>query len=146
MRAACKTARLPDLHVENWRQMTVAIVKTKFAADADLFPHDGSERDDDGREGIDPAVVFMAVQRNHSIRTSNRAYANNHHVSHRGGLWDGLVRQGFAASMLWQQFWGVDAVCQRPGRSTPRLTSSAAESTALAQRQVTPVWTETELL
>jgi superfamily II DNA or RNA helicase len=146
MRAACKTARLPDLHVENWRQMTVAIVKTKFAADADLFPHDGSERDDDGREGIDPAVAFMAVQRNHSIRTSNRAYANNHHVSHRGGLWDGLVRQGFAASMLWQQFWGVDAVCQRPGRSTPRLTSSAAESTALAQRQVTPVWTETELL
>jgi hypothetical protein len=64
---------VPRLHVANWRQITVAIVKTKFASQIECFdPNDG----DEDAEEMDPIIRSMTDQRNHKTRTVNRAYAN----------------------------------------------------------------------
>jgi hypothetical protein len=49
-------ACIPRLHVANWRQITVAIVKTKFASQIECFdPDDG----DEDAEEIDPIIRSM---------------------------------------------------------------------------------------
>ena len=64
---------MPRLHVANWRQITVAIVKTKFASQIECFdPDDG----DEDAEEMDPIIRSMTDQRNHKTRTVNRAYAD----------------------------------------------------------------------
>jgi len=106
LEAACVRAQVPRLHTSNWRQITVAIVKTKFAADALGF--DLEDADEDGEE-IEADIKIMTEQRNHKTRTVNRAYANSTPSSATfANVYDGLVRKGLRASQLWQAFWGVD--------------------------------------
>lgn len=94
------------LHISNWRQMTVAIVKTKFAGHIGYFEDDD---DDEDAEEADPDVRVMTKQRNHKTRTVNRAYANQAAPTF-GNVWDGLLRMNLRASTLWQDFWGVDII------------------------------------
>ena len=94
---ACVRACVPRLHVANWRQITVAIVKTKFASQIECF--DPDEGDEDAEE-IDPTIRSMTEQRNHKTRTVNRAYANQAGAVF-ANLWDGKVRMGLQASTLW---------------------------------------------
>ncbi|KAK4902397.1 hypothetical protein LTR49_027085 [Elasticomyces elasticus] len=83
---------IPRLHTSNWRQITVAIVKTKFAADVLCF--DLEHCDEDGEE-IEADIKIMTEQRNHKTRTVNRAYANNTPSSATfANVYDGLVRKG----------------------------------------------------
>jgi len=104
--AACVRAQIPRLHIANWRQITVAIVKTKFAGDIGCFEMD--DADEDGEE-IAPDVRTMTEQRNHRTRTVNRAYANQAPSSSTfANLYDGLIRRGLRASQLWQAWLGVD--------------------------------------
>lgn len=106
--AACVRASIPRLHVQNWRQITVAIVKAKFAGDTHCF--DIGDADPDGEE-IDEDIRAMTEQRNHRTRTVNRAYANTAPSNTTfANLYDGLVRKGLRASELWQAFWGVDVI------------------------------------
>lgn len=70
---ACARACVLRLHVANWRQISVAIVKTKFASRIECF--DPNEDDEDAEE-IDATIRGMTEQRNHKTRTVNRAYAN----------------------------------------------------------------------
>ncbi|OQN95159.1 hypothetical protein B0A48_18856 [Cryoendolithus antarcticus] len=63
-------ARIPRLHVSSWRQITVAIVKTKFAS------HIGVSEvnvDDQDAEEIEEDIRIMTRQRNHKTQTVNRA-------------------------------------------------------------------------
>ena len=62
-----------QLHIANWRQIIVAIVKTKFASQIECFDPDDSNED---AEEIDLIIRSMTNQRNHKTRTVNRAYAN----------------------------------------------------------------------
>ncbi|KAM0721351.1 hypothetical protein Q7P37_002275 [Cladosporium fusiforme] len=63
-------ACVPRLHVANWRQISVAIVKTKFASHIEYF--DPDEGDEDAEETA-PIIRIMTDQRNHKTRTVNRA-------------------------------------------------------------------------
>ena len=46
-------ACIPRLHIANWRQIIVAIVKTKFASQIECFDPDDSDKD---AEEIDPII------------------------------------------------------------------------------------------
>ena len=70
---ASTRACIPRLHVANWRQITVAIVKTKFASQIACF--EANEDDEDAKE-MDEAIQIITRQRNHKTQTVNRAYAN----------------------------------------------------------------------
>ncbi|KAK0773172.1 hypothetical protein LTR75_017205 [Friedmanniomyces endolithicus] len=96
----------PRLHVANWRQMTVAIVKTKFASHISCF--EPEDHDEDAEE-MDDTIRAMTKQRNHKTQTVNRAYANQTGASF-GNVWDGLIRMNLRASSLWQDFWGVETL------------------------------------
>ena len=109
MEQACTRASTSRLHIANWRQMTVSIVKMKFAADLICFKVDGADDDDDDEAGeeIEADIRAMTKQRNHSTRTVNRAYANQQNAQF-GNVWDGLIRRNLRASALWRDLWGLD--------------------------------------
>ena len=118
MGQACARAGIPRLHIANWRQMTVNIVKTKFAADIGCFDVDDAAGGEDGEE-IDTDVQVMTKQRNHGTRTVNRAYANQHN-SNFGNVWDGLIRRNLRASTLWKDLWGLDQLLGSPAAGKKR--------------------------
>ena len=93
-------ASIPRLHVSSWRQITVAVVKTKFASQIGVF--EANIDDEDAEEGEDD-IRIMTRQRNHKTQTVNRAYANQTGASF-GNVWDGLIRMALRASTLWQDF------------------------------------------
>lgn len=103
---ASDRAQIPRLHIANWRQMTVAIVKTKFASQIGVFEIDPT--DEDGEE-MEDDIRILTRMRNHKVGTANRAYANQQGATF-GNVWDGLVRMGHRASTLWQDFWGVNLI------------------------------------
>jgi hypothetical protein len=111
---ASTRAEIPRLHISNWRQLTVSIVKTKFAGYIGCFEED--EEDEDAEE-IEVDIHAMTKQRNHTTQTVNRAYANQT-GSAFGNVWDGLVRMGLRASTLWQDFWGVEMIVSESGLGT----------------------------
>lgn len=98
MEAACARAEVPRLYIANWRQMTVAIVKTKFAADIAYFNVADAPKGDDAEEP-DEDIRAMTRQRNHTCRTANIAYANGNSLNF-GNVWDGVIRRGLRASTL----------------------------------------------
>ena len=114
MEQACSRASVPRLHIANWRQMTVNIVKTKFAADVGCFEVDDGANDEDAEE-IEADIRIMTKQRNHSTRTVNRAYANQHNANF-GNVWDGLIRRNLRASTLWKDLWGLDQLLGPAGK------------------------------
>ncbi|HEY0934969.1 MAG TPA: DEAD/DEAH box helicase, partial [Trebonia sp.] len=114
MEQACARASVPRLHIANWRQMTVNIVKTKFAADVGCFEVDDRADDEDAEE-IEADIRAMTQQRNHSTRTVNRAYANQHNANF-GNVWDGLIRRNLRASALWRDLWGLDQLLGPAGK------------------------------
>jgi superfamily II DNA helicase RecQ len=116
--AACARAEVPRLHLSNWRQMTVAIVKTKFAANVACF--DVDEVGEEDAEEIEDDIKAMTKQRNHTSRTVNRAYVNQNDASF-GNVWDGLIRRSLRASTLWQDFWGLDSLLKGPSSKRGRL-------------------------
>ena len=116
---ASTRACVPRLHVANWRQITVAIVKTKFASQIACFEADD---DDEDAEEMDEVVRTMTRQRNHKTQTVNRAYANQT-GSVFSNLWDGQIRMGLRASTLWQDFWGVETIMK--GRKRTRAESES---------------------
>jgi hypothetical protein len=93
-------ACVPRLHVANWRQIIVAIVKTKFASRIECFDPDNGDED---VEEMDPIIRSITNQRNHKTRTVNRAYTNQAGAVF-SNLWDGKVRMGLQALTLWQDF------------------------------------------
>ena len=136
-------AGIDRLHIANWRQMSVAIVKTKFATDGAIFADD---TDDEDGEEAETSIRAMTKQRNHTTRTVNRAYANAAGPAF-ANAWDALVRKGDLASTLWQDFWGV----ARLGRGKTRARESVGES-SIAKRvdaglpRQPPTYTPEELL
>lgn len=112
---ASDRAEIPRLHIANWRQMTVAIVKTKFAAHIGCFEMDP---DDEDAEEIEDDIRILTKMRNHKTRTVNRAYANQTGANF-GNVWDGLIRMGLRASTLWQDFWGLSIMVRDRKRLLP---------------------------
>jgi superfamily II DNA helicase RecQ len=123
---ASTRAGIPRLHVANWRQMTVAIVKTKFTSHLGLFEADDADED---AEEMEDDIRAMTKQRNHKTQTVNRAYANQTGAAF-GNVWDGLIRMALRASTLWQDFWGVEIILKptAPAEGDPesRLTKRIA--------------------
>ena len=135
-------ACVPRLHVANWRQITVAIVKTKFASQIECFdPDDG----DEDAEEMDPIIRSMTDQRNHKTRTVNRAYANQAGAVF-SNLWDGKVRMGLQASTLWQDFWGVETVLKRKKRGRTEEESRLTKRVAKGIYRPRKPWSSEALL
>ncbi|KAI7188222.1 hypothetical protein KC363_g5596 [Hortaea werneckii] len=135
-------ACVPRLHVANWRQITVAIVKTKFASRIECFdPDDG----DEDAEEMDPVIRSMTDQRNHKTRTVNRAYANQAGAVF-SNLWDGKVRMGLQASTLWQDFWGVETVLKRKKRGRTKQESRLTKRVAKGIYRPRKPWSSEALL
>ncbi|TVY12548.1 hypothetical protein LARI1_G009653, partial [Lachnellula arida] len=109
MKQACVRASTPKIGIAIWRQMTVTIAKTKFAADIACF--DVDQQASEEAEEIDADIRAMTSQRNHSTWTVNRAYANQQNNSF-GNVWDGLIRRNLRASTLWKDFWGLDTLLE----------------------------------
>ncbi|TKA60112.1 hypothetical protein B0A55_12260 [Friedmanniomyces simplex] len=109
---ASTRAGTPRLHITNWRQTTVAIVKTKFASQIGLFE---ANDDDEDAEEMEDDVRVMTRQRIHKTQTVNRANAN-HTGEAFGNVWDGLIRMALRASTLWQDFWGVETILKTTKR------------------------------
>ena len=127
LEGASDRAEIPRLHISNWRQMTVAIVKTKFAAHIDCFEINPEDED---AEEIESDIRILTKMRNHKVRTANRAYANQTGASF-GNVWDGLIRMGLRASTLWQDFWGLSIMVRDrkrplPEPDAPRLSKRIA--------------------
>ena len=133
---------MPRLHIANWRQITVAIVKTKFASQIECF--DPDEGDEDAEE-IDPIVRSMTVQRNHKTRTVNRAYANQTGAVF-SNLWDGHIRMGLQASKLWQDFWGVEMILKKKKRARVGQESQLTKRVALGIYKPRKPWSAEALL
>ena len=146
MERACARVEIPRLHISNWRQMTVSIVATKFAADIDCFETD--EADEDAEE-IEADIRNMTRQRNHTTRTANRAYANQHNANF-GNVWDGLIRKNLRASRLWQDLWGLDSLLGPLGKrkqdksesSSPRMLKRIAMGVCRSRKK----WSAAALL
>lgn len=139
---ASARAQIPRLHVSNWRQMTVAIVKTKFAKDVACFE---AESDDSDGEEVDHDIRLLTKQRNHTTRTVNRAYANQTGATF-GNVWDGLIRMGLRASTLWQNFWGVETILK--GKKRVRIDSESRLTKQIAMGVYRPkkAWSSDALL
>ena len=139
---ASTRARIPRLHVSNWRQITVAIVKTKFASQIECFEAD---EDDEDAEEMDEAVRAMTKQRNHKTQTVNRAYANQT-GSAFSNLWDGQIRMGLRASTLWQDFWGVEMIMKGKKRTRAEDGSRLQKRMAMGIYQPRKPWSADALL
>ncbi|KAJ9654637.1 hypothetical protein H2201_008965 [Coniosporium apollinis] len=126
MEGACARAEAPRLHISNWRQMTVAIVKTKFASELSCFDPDLADED---AEEIDEDIRIMTKQRNHTTRTVNRAYANQNNANF-GNVWDGLIRRSLRASTLWKDLWGLDVVL----KGKKRFASEEVKGPAMVKK------------
>lgn len=133
---------MPRLHISNWRQMTVPIVKTKFASHINAF--DANEDDEDAEE-IDADVRAMTKQRNHKTRTVNRAYANQTGASF-GNVFDGLVRTALRASTLWQDFWGVEMLLKPKRRRAQEEESRLLKRVAIGVYKPRKPWSADALL
>jgi hypothetical protein len=70
MKQASARARTPELGIASWRQMTVNIVKTKFATDIRHFEVDDVADDDEDAEEIEADIRVMTEQRNNGKRTA----------------------------------------------------------------------------
>ena len=139
---ASARACVPRLHVANWRQMSVAIVKTKFASRIECF--DPDEGDEDAEE-MDATIRSMTEQRNHKTRTVNRAYANQAGAVF-SNLWDGKVRMGLQASTLWQDFWGVKTVLKQKKRGRVAEESRLTKRVAMGIYRPRKPWSSEALL
>ncbi|KAM0714670.1 hypothetical protein Q7P37_003050 [Cladosporium fusiforme] len=139
---ASTRACIPRLHVSNWRQITVAIVKTKFASQIGCFEAD--EGDDDAEE-MDDAIRTMTRQRNHTTQTVNRAYANQT-GSAFSNLWDGQIRMGLRASTLWHDFWGVETILKSKKRKNGQAHSRLAKKVAMGIYRPRKPWSTEALL
>lgn len=133
---------MPRLHVANWRQITVAIVKTKFAIQIECF--DPDEGDEDAEE-IDPTIRSMTGRSNHKTRTVNRAYANQAGAVF-ANLWDGKVRMGLQASTLWQDFWGVEMILKQKKRGRAEQESRLVKRVATGIYRPRKPWSTEALL
>jgi hypothetical protein len=97
-------AEVPKLSESHWRQICASIVKMKFSADRKCFDalidqnadEDPDEGDDDGE---DEEVATLARLSNHTVRTHNRAYANETSLV-SANIWDGLIKRSYRACML----------------------------------------------
>ena len=142
LEGSCIRAGVPRLHIANWRQMTVAIVKTKFASQIGLFEADD---DDEDAEELEDDVRAMIRQRNHKTQTVNRAYANQTGAAF-GNVWDGLIRMALRASTLWQDFWGVETVLKGTKHGRAEQESRLTKRVALGVYQPRKPWSSEALL
>ncbi|KAI7349578.1 hypothetical protein KC320_g5979 [Hortaea werneckii] len=116
MEEASARACVPRLHVANWRQISVAIVKTKFASHLEYF--DPDEGDEDSEETA-PIIRIMTDQRNHKTRT---------------------------ASKLWQDFWGVETILKQKKRGRTEQECRLAKRIALGIYRPRKPWPAEALL
>jgi len=135
-------AGVARLHVSSWRQITVAVVKTKFASQIGVF--EANMDDEDAEEGEDD-IRIMTRQRNHKTQTVNRAYANQTGASF-GNVWDGLIRMALRASTLWQDFWGVETVLKPKKRVRVEEESRLTKRVAMGVYRPRKPWSAEALL
>jgi hypothetical protein len=107
MRKVCALADVPPLSESHWRQICASIVKMKFGADRRCFDAvvekqeaggDGEDEDDD--DGEDEEAATLARMSNHTVRTHNRAYANETSLV-GANIWDGLIKRSYRVYILW---------------------------------------------
>jgi hypothetical protein len=142
LKEASARACVPRLHVANWRQILVAIVKTKFASQIECFNPD--EGDEDAEE-MDATIRGMTEQRNHKTRTVNRAYANQTGAVF-SNLWDGKVRMELQASTLWQDFLGVETILKQKKRGRVEQESRLMKRVAIGIYRPRKPWSTEALL
>ena len=127
-RKICALAEVPALSDSHWRQICASIIKSKFGADRRCFDalvdHQTAEEEgenEDGDDGEDEEAATLARMSNYTVRTHNRAYANETSLV-GANIWDGLIKRSYRACMLWSQFFrleepaAADAISAKRGR------------------------------
>jgi len=106
MKKACARVEAPPLTVQPWRQITVAIVKAKFASQVHCFDL-GSDVNEENRKGDEGEADLRAMhrQRNHTTFTANHSYANKLSF---GGISDEFFQRSYRASQLWAGLFDLD--------------------------------------
>jgi len=124
-RKACAAAEVPALSVSHWRQICATVVKMKFGSERQTFSAligDAADVDiGDENDGEDEDVAVLARLSNHTVRTHNRAYANETGLV-AANVWDGLIKRSFRACMLWSQFFHFEDATNEgvPGKKRSR--------------------------
>lgn len=113
MRKLCALAEVPLLSESHLRQLCASIIKIKFNRDQRCFQAFTQDQDiEDGElnenDGEHEDVAALARMSNHTVRTHNRAYANETGLI-GANVWDGLIKQAHRACMLWAIFFGYRA-------------------------------------
>jgi superfamily II DNA helicase RecQ len=129
LEAACRRAGVPELNTKVWRQMSSAIINSKFDDALDrsclleLAESSGAAAESavdgglGGDEGLAASLVSMS---NHSLRTHRMAYAND---SPFANVWDAKLTRSYRASMAWARFFGLGETDeQQQRRRTPLLS------------------------
>lgn len=124
MRESCRMACVFILRSSNWRQMTVAIVKSKFGKDQKCFANAQGEQS----EGNEDDLEGMLMQRNHSMLTANLAYANEHCI------WDGLMYAGLRALLLWADLFKIELTLRGQDKKRRRASEGGGGGPDLTRR------------
>ena len=119
LRKGCAAAEVPALSESHWRQICASIIKIHFGADRRCFQpltQEDEQGKDEGEEedGEEEEVAALARMSNHTVRTHNRAYANETSLI-AANVWDGLIKRGYRASLLWTTFFRYEGDGQGPG-------------------------------
>lgn len=116
MRKVYALAEVPALSESHWRQICASIVKTKFGADRRCFEalvdRNADGEDDDGDDGEDEEAATLARMSNHTVRTHNRAYANETSLT-GANVWDGLIKRSHRACLLWSRFFRFEGPAEQ---------------------------------
>ena len=138
---ACAYAKVPRLHMSNWRQFAASITKEKFSAkeqaNFDLEAHLGEDIEDK----LD--LVALAEQSNHTYRTFNHAYAGTTTLT-----MSALLHRNYRASESWRTFFRFDHLLQgkRPRAASETLSLRMLEASKRSQPRKKGLYSEADLL
>ena len=138
---ACARAKVPRLHISNWRQFAASITKEKFSAkeraNFDLEEGVGEDIEDE----LD--LVALAELSNHTYHTFNHAYAGTTTLT-----MNTLLHRNYRASESWRTFFRFDHVLQgkRPRGASEALSLRMLDASKRGQMRRKGAYSAADLL
>lgn len=159
MRKACAAAEVPLLSESHWRQLCATVIKMKFSGEQGCFEAISDVKDREGIEDIEEEdgdgegedVAMLARLSNHTVRTHNRAYANETSLI-AANVWDGLIKRSYRACMLWAHFFRFEEPTTAESLGSKRVRGRESDDRgilkkiALSVPEVRRHWTGRALL
>jgi Lhr-like helicase len=138
---ACARAKVPRLHISNWRQFAASITKAKFSAkeraNFDLEEGVGEDIEDE----LD--LVALAELSNHTYHTFNHAYAGTTTLT-----MNTLLHRNYRASESWRTFFRFDHILQgkRPRGASETLSLRMLDASKRSQMRRKGAYSEADLI